>query len=89
MQPQDSIRRREEVINRLSRHLQRFARPGIPIDADSDLVARLGLDSIKVLDLIMEVEDEFDISIPMNTLADVRTVHDLADAVLQVLGEAK
>jgi len=46
-----------------------------------DLVAQLGLDSVKVLDLIMEMEDEFDISIPMNVLTEVHTVRDLAQAI--------
>jgi acyl carrier protein len=36
---------------------------------------------VKILDLIMEIEDEFDVSIPMNKLADVRTVGDLAVAI--------
>jgi acyl carrier protein len=33
------------------------------------------------MDFVMELEDEFDISIPLDQIADVRTVGDLADAV--------
>jgi acyl carrier protein len=35
----------------------------------------------------MEIEDEFDLSIPMNILADVRTVRDLARAIGTVAAE--
>jgi acyl carrier protein len=34
----------------------------------------------------MELEDEFDITIPLDQLAEVRTVRDLADTVIAVSG---
>jgi acyl carrier protein len=74
----------EEVLVRLRDHLQRVAGKGIQFSDETDLVAQLGLDSVKVLDLIMEVEDEFDISIPMNVLTEVHTVRDLAQAITQL-----
>lgn len=70
-----------DVLRRLAEHLQRSAPPGITIDEDLELVTQLGLDSVKVLDVILEIEDEFDVSVPMNVLADVRTVRDLAVAI--------
>lgn len=71
----------QRILARLHEHLQQIAGPKIHIEDDLEIVGQLGLDSIKVLDLIMEVEDEFDISVPMNVLADVRTVRELADAI--------
>ena len=41
----------------------------------------LNLDSLKVMALLEKLEDAYDISIPINILADVRTVGDLAGAV--------
>jgi acyl carrier protein len=32
----------------------------------------------------MEIEDEFDISIPINALADVQTVQELANLIYQI-----
>ena len=49
---------------------------GQPVDIETDLVADLGLDSLKVMKLVETVEDNFDISIPLNILPDVRTVSD-------------
>ena len=68
----------EEVLRRLHRQIESIAEKGAEINESTDLVEGLGLDSFKVLDLLLEVEDEFDLSIPMNVLADVRTVEDMA-----------
>ena len=38
------------------------------------LVNDLGSESIKVMDLLMMLEDRFDISIPINILLDVKTL---------------
>lgn len=74
----------DEILARLVPHLQRFAEPEIRLDEDVNLIEGLGLDSNKVLDLILEVEDEFDISMPMNLLTDVHTVRDLAQFIEQL-----
>lgn len=63
-----------EVLKNVSRR---------PIDPslESDLVADLGFDSLQVLELIAELEDRFDISIPLN---DVPTTRSVAQVVAQV-----
>lgn len=52
-----------------------------PIGLDSSVVEDTGLDSVSVMDFVMEIEDEFDITIPLDKIAEMRTVGDLADAV--------
>ena len=47
----------------------------------TDIPAELNIDSVGVLDFIMEVEDHFDIEIPMNAVANIRTVGELATYV--------
>src|SRR3979409_2386938 len=47
----------------------------------NDLVADLGFDSLQVLEAIAELEDRFDISIPLNDVPATRTV---AQVVAQV-----
>ena len=63
-----------DILKRLSRH---------PIDPGptSELLADLGFDSLQVLELIAELEDRFDISIPLNDVPATRTV---AQVVAQV-----
>jgi acyl carrier protein len=40
----------------------------------SDLIVDLGFDSVRVLEVIAELEDRFDVSIPLNDLPLTRTV---------------
>jgi acyl carrier protein len=42
------------------------------------LTADLELDSAQLMELVLEIEEEFDISVPLNILPDVQTVRDLA-----------
>ena len=37
----------------------------------------------------MEIEDNFDISVPVNALTDVITVRDLADLIYRIKSESK
>ena len=54
---------------------------------DTDLIADLGLDSVQVLDMCAAIEDELDISIPVNRLADVRSAGQLVAVLQQLLEE--
>jgi len=56
-----------EVLKTLSR------RPIEPT-LESDLIVDLGFDSVRVLEVIAELEDRFDVSIPLNDLPSTRTV---------------
>jgi acyl carrier protein len=58
------------------------------IGADTELTGQLALDSLKVMDLVVAVEDQFDISVPINALADARTVGDLATLIQKLAGES-
>ena len=44
----------------------------------------LGLDSTQALQLIMEIEDRLDISIPVEALADARTFEELCASIVQL-----
>jgi len=65
-----------KVIERLS-----SSRPtelqGVQVTRDSLLREDLGLDSLRTVDLVIELEDEFHISIETDDLDGVRTVGDL------------
>ncbi|MET0935171.1 MAG: acyl carrier protein [Luteibacter sp.] len=58
----------------------------VEIDENTGLTSELGLDSLKVMDLVVEIEDHFDISVPINTLAEVRTVGEFATLVQKLTG---
>lgn len=48
------------------------------ITLDTSLVDDLGADSLDVVDLVMTLEDEFDMEIPDEDITEVRTVGDLS-----------
>ena len=62
-------------------HINEALRPfadGRILSEDSDLINELGLSSLQVMELIEQIEDRFDISVPLNILPDVITIRDLA-----------
>jgi len=67
-----------EFLTRIFEILKPFAKQGIILNEDSELVTELGLTSLQVMELIEQIEDHFDMSIPLNILPDIRTIHDLA-----------
>jgi acyl carrier protein len=68
----------EDILDQLYRILTPFVTENRKLEADTDLVADLGLDSMRVMDILAEVEDHFDISVPLNILPDIRTIGDFA-----------
>ena len=71
----------EKVIKEVIEILRPLVPEGQQVNAETDLVADLGLDSLKVMKLVESVEDRFDISIPLNILPDIRTVSDFVLAI--------
>ena len=53
----------------------------------SDLVADLGFDSLQVLEVIAELEDRFDVSIPLNDVPVTRTVAQVVAQVVRLVEE--
>lgn len=71
----------DEILDRLFTHLEPMAGPEVTVDEEIDLTTTLGLDSHKVMDILLDIEDEFDVLVPMNELADVRTAGELATLI--------
>ena len=70
-----------EIVPVLADLLKPFNLENKPLLESTDIPAELNIDSVGVLDFIMEVEDHFDIEIPMNAVANIRTVGELATYV--------
>jgi acyl carrier protein len=75
------------ILNQLFEIIKPSVKDNRQLEEDTDLVADLGLDSLKVMTLVEEVEDKFDISIPLNILANVRTIRDFALQLQQLTEE--
>jgi acyl carrier protein len=66
----------------LQKHVdgERTIRPNDHIQND------LGLDSLGLMELVADVEDRFDVSIPNEMLTDISTVADIAKALVKLQG---
>lgn len=53
----------------------------VKIDDQTDIVEDLGMDSLAVMNFVMAIEDHYDISIPLDRIAQIQTVGDLIQAV--------
>jgi len=64
----------------LKRHVdaQRAIRPNDHIQND------LGLDSLAVMEVVADIEDRFNVSIPTDMLANLATVEDVARALVKL-----
>jgi len=70
-----------QIFEELVKLLQPFNTEGVELKKETDISADLNIDSVSVLDFIMEVEDSFDIDIPLNLLAETRTMVELVELV--------
>lgn len=60
-------------------------RSRIEVNGATNLTSDLTLDSFQVMEFLMEIEDELDVAIDMNSLSEVHTVSDLARVVARQL----
>lgn len=74
------------VLRKVCAKLQPFNVRNLALTSETDITGDLEIDSVAVLDLIMEVEDEYGISLPMNLLSEIRTVGDLVRAIHEQAG---
>lgn len=68
------------VIELLRPHMENNATPTLEVRIPDDT----SMDSVKVMDFLLELEDAFDITIPLNRLAEVETVADLVREIRKI-----
>lgn len=54
---------------------------GRTISDETHITEDLGLDSVAMMDFVMEIEDRLDISVPLDQIAEVETLGDLIATV--------
>ncbi len=84
----ERVHGRDGVLHDTIEVLRPFRKDGKAITAETDLTKDLNLDSLAVMDLMMALEEKFDVSIPLNVVPELRTVADLADKIYAIKGES-
>lgn len=72
-----------QIMREIRRCLAPFHAAGKPVTGGTVICDGALVDSLTVMDMIMELEDRFEVSLPMNIVAEVRTVDQLAVAILR------
>src|SRR3989304_6276439 len=67
-----------EILRQITMKLEPFRKDAMPITGETDITRDLNLDSLTVMDFIMELEEKFDVSIPLNLVPQIQTVAHLA-----------
>ena len=75
---------REEILVEITRMFEPFRKDQRPITLETDMSRDLNLDSLTVMDLMMELEEKYDISIPLNLVPEIRSVADLAATIQRI-----
>lgn len=75
----------DQVCQEICALLEPYNVNGLDLAANTDLAADLNMDSVAAMDLLMEVEEKFDVDIPINMLSEVSSPQDLANIVAQQL----
>jgi len=60
----------------------------VTLTSETTFAVDLELDSLTVMDLVADIEDEFDILLPINLLPDLETLQQVTDAVDKILSES-
>lgn len=72
---------RATVVREICQHLLPYQSGEKPITGATVIAKDLTIDSLAIMDMVMELEDRFDVSIPMNVIAEIHTVDQLADTI--------
>lgn len=71
----------ETIFQQVVVLLQKNAPQPGPIEEETELINDLGFDSLRVMEMLHDVEDTFDITYPLNALSDLRTVKDFTKQI--------
>jgi len=78
----------DDVQARIVAALQAVAGKDLQIVSETNIARDLGLDSLAIMNFIMRLEDEFDLSIPLERIPDIETVADLASTIRELKAKA-
>jgi acyl carrier protein len=72
---------RATIVREICHHLAPHQVGEKPLTGATVIAKDLTIDSLAIMDMVMELEDRFDVAIPMNVIAEIHTVDQLADTI--------
>lgn len=71
----------DETYSRVKALVEPFNKKGVAVTPETRFQQDLEWDSLTVLNFVAEVEDEFDVLIPVNMQAEIETIGELSAAL--------
>ena len=75
----------DTLLNQTIALVETLVDEDLELQEESDFVADLSFDSLKVMKLLEKVEDHYDISIPLNILPDIQTIKDFVKQLEKIV----
>jgi acyl carrier protein len=72
------MQNKEDIIEQLFELIRPYSEEPIVLSEQTSIIVDVGLDSMQVMELVMQIEDDFDVSVPLNILPDVNTIGEFA-----------
>ena len=79
---------REKILDQLYELIGPHSEQPIVLSEQTRIIGDVGLDSMQVIELVMQIEDLFDVSVPLNILPDVNTIGEFATHLETLLQDA-
>jgi acyl carrier protein len=76
-----------EILREIRQYLTPYLAGEVRLSGDTVICDGTRVDSLTVMDMIIQLEDRFDVSISPKLASEIRTVDDLADAILKLCDE--
>lgn len=73
--------RRDTIFARILELIAPLNKKSVDLREDTSFSNDLEMDSLTVMDLVANIEDEWDIVLPLNMLPELETIGQVADAV--------
>jgi len=77
----------EEIFQKICELIEPYNKNSIALNKHITFSGDLSMDSLTVMDLVADFEDEFDILLPINILPNLETIQDVADAIEDILNK--
>ena len=72
------------IVDSICEQLKRIAPEADLLTEETDLTMDIHIDSASTMSLVFDLEESFDVSVPLNELSDVRTIRDLASLIVKL-----
>lgn len=72
------------TVREIERAVATVLGKSVRLQDETDIARDLSVDSLALMNIVMELEDRFDISIPLDRLADIQTIGDLSGLITEL-----